>query len=836
MFVRAINAVPTRLTIGVVLALAAASTAQAQSTGTLSSEKVEEVIITGQSRVDLAGVLDQNAAKSRVSVSGDDLKKAASGQSFLESLNQVPGLNFTNNDPYGSSGGNLRLRGFDGSRVSLTFDGIPLNDTGNYAVFTNQMIDPELIQQVDVNLGTTDVDSPTASAIGGTINNRTRTPSEERGGSLSMSGGDFGFKRFFGMVETGSIGPWNTRAWLEASYSGNDKFKGPGQLFKRQFNAKVYQELDNGNFISAAIHYNMNRNNFYRNTSQAAWEQFGRQYDNLATCTRAAVRAGVRDDDGATLIAGTTALPSTDNPLNPSACTNYYNLRINPSNTGNLRFSSLWHLSDNVKLAVDPSYQYVLANGGGTTVINESPGTSFDKRVTGNTALAGYDLNGDGDMLDSVRFYTPNTTNTNRIGLNASLIWDITPHQMLRVAYAYDRGKHRQTGEYGYIDSDGNPLDVFGGNTGQPVPTADGSILRGRDRFSIAELNQVSAEYRIDLTDALTATVGVRMPRFTRELNQYCYTQNASTTVLCTTQAPAKTLANGNVQFGTATTEYLPPFSATVKFNKTLPNVGVTYALNDAQTLYASLAGGLSSPRTDNLYASRRLADGTLARANPDPETTTSYDIGWRYHSRDIMGSVAVWGTKYKNRIVSSFDDQLGFTVDRNVGDVDLGGIDAQVGFRMTSWATLSLMASHNDSELKQDLKISATTTLPTSGKVFVETPKQTYGVRLELEPVKNLSVSLEGKMVGERFTTDLNDASVPSYRVWHLNMSYDFEVTDKSRMTARINVYNLFDEQYYGSISSTTGALALPGFTPSAPFLSLASPRTTSFSLSMDF
>ena len=50
-------------------------------------------------------------------------------------------MNFTNNDPFGKSGGNLRIRGFDGSRVSGTFDGVPTNDTGNYSLFTNQILD-----------------------------------------------------------------------------------------------------------------------------------------------------------------------------------------------------------------------------------------------------------------------------------------------------------------------------------------------------------------------------------------------------------------------------------------------------------------------------------------------------------------------------------------------------------------------------------------------------------------------------------------------------------------------------------------------------------------------
>ena len=230
-----VTALPSRsrLTLAILLAVGVSQTAFGQSTGTLAAEGMEEIIVTGSGSINMAGVTAQDAAKSRVTVTADMLKNYSSGQTFMDSLNQVPGLNFTNNDPYGSSGGNLRLRGFDGSRVSLTFDGIPLNDTGKYAIYTNQMIDPEIIQSVDVNLGTTDVDSPTASAIGGTINTRTRMPDDTAGGMLSMSGGQDSFQRYFALVDTGNFGPWNTRAFAAASYSNNDKFKGPGDMFKR---------------------------------------------------------------------------------------------------------------------------------------------------------------------------------------------------------------------------------------------------------------------------------------------------------------------------------------------------------------------------------------------------------------------------------------------------------------------------------------------------------------------------------------------------------------------------------------------------------------------------
>src|SRR3546814_10937030 len=69
------------------------------------------------------------------------------GQTILDTINLVPGVVFTNNDAYGSSGGQLSIRGFSEDRISLTFDGVPLNDSGNYAIYSNQQLDPELIER-----------------------------------------------------------------------------------------------------------------------------------------------------------------------------------------------------------------------------------------------------------------------------------------------------------------------------------------------------------------------------------------------------------------------------------------------------------------------------------------------------------------------------------------------------------------------------------------------------------------------------------------------------------------------------------------------------------------
>ena len=238
------------------------SAAFAQSTGTVETEK-DTIVITGtRAQKGTDGVVIQDSTKAKGLITQEFIAKQNPGQTLLNTINYIPGVNFTQNDAYGSSGGNLRIRGFDGNRVSLTFDGVPLNDSGNYAVYPNQLLDPELVEQVNVNLGATDVDSPTASAAGGTVNFRSLIPPDQQDVIWDMSYGSFNFKRMFGMLQTGQFTPWGTKAWVAASGNTYDHWRGDGKIDKWQVNGKIYQPIgDNGDFVSLAGHYNQNRNN-----------------------------------------------------------------------------------------------------------------------------------------------------------------------------------------------------------------------------------------------------------------------------------------------------------------------------------------------------------------------------------------------------------------------------------------------------------------------------------------------------------------------------------------------------------------------------------------------
>ena len=105
--------------------------AQAQSTGSVDFEE-NVIVVTGTTiSQGVEGVIVPDTSKAKQVLTQEQLARNNPGQTVLDSINIVPGVTFTNNDAYGSSGGQLSIRGFSADRISLTFDGVPLNDSGN---------------------------------------------------------------------------------------------------------------------------------------------------------------------------------------------------------------------------------------------------------------------------------------------------------------------------------------------------------------------------------------------------------------------------------------------------------------------------------------------------------------------------------------------------------------------------------------------------------------------------------------------------------------------------------------------------------------------------------
>lgn len=839
----------TNLFAGAALAaLMMPAAAFAQSTGSVDFEESDEIVVTGSRETSVGGVEIPDSPKARVVLSQEIISRQTPGQTVNQIINLVPGVSFTNNDPFGSAGGSFTIRGFDSSRVSQTVDGLPLNDSGNYALYSNQQIDPELIESVNVNLGSTDVDSPTAAAVGGTVNINTLNPSDKLGAMAVASYGDIAaegagyrpFHRVFGLIQTGDITGFGTKAWVSASVARNEAtFANYGEIEKQQYNGKIRQDIGvNGDFISIAGHYNENRNNFGGSPLSAS--AFGddksvRFYDVAGgyPCTRITPVAGRADVEPTSNYCGTS-----------------FERRYNPSNTGNVRLNSLFHLADQLTLSVDGAYQYVKANGGGVTAAREQFFTSGAATnltgVFGGTYYFGRDLNSDGDSLDRVLVANPSQTKTQRYNAIVNLAYDVNEANRVRVFYALDTANHRQTGEAGELYFDAEPFDVFPVNN--PLADASGNVLQKRDRESEATLHLVGAEYRGGfLDDRLTVLIGGNWKFFKRGLQQNCFTTASNGNVDCP--------ASGNVAAYVAANPYVitaagrptgaaAPFSRDINYDRFLPTAGLTYNFTSEISIGLNYAKNISVPGTDTLYNSLYAPEGSAA-ASPSPELADSFDLSLRYTSGKVQASIMPWYSKYSNRIISAYNLDCDCSIDTNLGEVEKYGVDASIAYRPVPQLLLYAFGSYIGSEIKDNvLAASCSAADTTSGACFTtggqsffatagnrerSAPEWLAGGRIQAT-LGSFDLGAQAKYTGGRFLNDTNTFEADGYTVVDLDARYSLANFGLEKTAFQLNVTNIFDEFYIGSFSGGLNTLG------TGAFVNFGAPRTIIGSLIVGF
>jgi len=870
----------TQFLIGVAAAaIILPGAAYAQSAGSADFEG--DIVITATTNSKgVGGMQIPDTTKARGVLNQEFISRQTPGNSILDTINALPGVSFQNNDPFGSGGGTLTIRGFDSSRIGLTFDGVPLNDTGNYALYSNQQLDPELIEQVNVSYGSTDVDSPTAAASGSTVNYRTIMPTDDFGARLQGSIGDYNFFRIFGLINTGRLTSFGTKAWFSMSHAENNVvFNNFGKIDKAQYNGRIYQPIgSNGDFISIAANYNVNRNNFFgsaplrydttilnaagvvtgtRTPGTGTNNRFPFNRDELpysiARCQMSPARAGLADSPL------NVNAPGASN--NGSACGSSFDERYNPSNTGNIRISSRFTLAKGLVLTVEPSFQYVKANGGGTVTGIEGTGytqTATATRGAITTPLYGFingsyyighDLNGDGDTLDRVTLLAPSQTVTHRYGLISSLRYDINDDNSVRLSYSHDYGRHRQTGELAPLQANGVPTDVFPIN--DPILDKNGRIVEKRDRLSFAVLDQVSGEYR-GTFGGLTVNLGVRAPWFKRNLHNFCFTTSASGFVDC--------LGRGNDADNAIYAAANPTAGAIgfrqYKYNRVLPNAGATYKFGGGFSAYVNYSKGLQVPGTDNLYQDYFYATNNPA-ANPDPETSDNFDGGVRYTTSKIQATISPWYTRFTNRLASAYDVVSDQTIYRNLGRVDKYGIDGSFAYRPIREVLIYAWGSYLKSDIKTNVELGKCTTTTTAncttvgqpilaqtaGKRESGSPVYTYGLRLQGD-MGPLSLGVQGKVTGSRYLNDQNlpnlqcagsvvnqtcvgtayqvyGAKTPAYGTVDVDarLSLGFlGLNDKTFF--QVNVQNIFNKYYVGGFTGGSTTVF------NAPFVQIGSPR----------
>ena len=387
-----------------------AGAAMAQSTGS----QAVEVIIKGGPRSTGGLAVQSNQAKDQSIVTKDYISREVGTANFAQDINLLPGVNYSSEDSTGLLSGDFRMHGFDGAHVSITIDGTPVNDTGNYAVYPGEYAVAEATDHITVNMGQTEVDSPTASAIGGTVNIITRMPLATPQIEINPEVGSYNFKRLYVGLDTGAIGPTGLRGYVSFNDASADKWRGAGQVKRWGSDGKLYQPLDNSGFLALAYTWASERSDFYYSGSVAQEAQYGRDFDYN---TAWAVPTAVNGTADAVASPPATAGGAAGNDAN------YYKLHPNPVDFGDIRGSSRFNFGDKATLTVDPYFFFTIANGGGTTSLSECDprlaGASYGLTggTCGTTKGNGVDLNKDGDLKDTVLVYSPSNTETHRYGV-----------------------------------------------------------------------------------------------------------------------------------------------------------------------------------------------------------------------------------------------------------------------------------------------------------------------------------------------------------------------------------------------------------------------------------
>ncbi len=135
---------------------------------------------------------DENSAMAYSNVSAAELGKSNLGQDMPLLLNFTPSVVTTSDAGAGIGYTGIRIRGSDATRVNVTVNGIPINDSESQGTFWVNMPDfASSVNSVQIQRGV-GTSTNGAGAFGGSVNMQTNTFEPKAYGEVNASGGSFG--------------------------------------------------------------------------------------------------------------------------------------------------------------------------------------------------------------------------------------------------------------------------------------------------------------------------------------------------------------------------------------------------------------------------------------------------------------------------------------------------------------------------------------------------------------------------------------------------------------------------------------------------------------------
>jgi len=713
----------------------------------------------GESTVDEIVVLGRGETRQVQTVSGEELSLEAPGASPLKLVEKLPNVNFQAADPFGSYEWSARItiRSFNQGQLGFTLDDVPLGDMtyGNHnGLHISRAIASENVGAVELAQGAGALDTASSSNLGGTLKYVSRDPASTFGGLVAGTAGSENTFRGFARIDSGELAT-GARGYLSYSYNTADKWKGEGEQRHQQINAKVVQPIGAGS-VTGWVNWSKRREQDYQDMSLEMLNRLGYDWDNITGNWDLAVRlAEIGNNRGDTGV--TPAFPSfgTTYPAPiTSADDTYYD-------ASGLRDDLIGAIT--VRLPVGGTFDFKATLYGHD---NEGQGLWYTPYVASpNYGVAGATTNNAPISIRTTEY------DLKRYGVVASGTWRVGGHA-LNAGLWYEDNDFNQARRYYALD--------------RAAPQRDPMKMQ-RNPFRTDweyDFNTTTWKFWIQdnwtITDQFSVNFGFASLKV----------ENEGTTVFARTASLVK---NGTIE-------------AEKNF---LPQAGARYALNENSELFASYSRNMRafpSSGTSGPFSSTQA--GFLAtKDNLEPETSDTFEAGWRFRTGEFQGVLAGYHVKFKDRLfaVASGVGILGNpTALSNVGGATAQGIEAVGTWKFADdWSAFGSYA-FNDSEYDDDtIDGNGVIVARTKGKKAVDTPEHLFKAEIAYG-----NGSLFGRFslsyLSKRYFTYENDRSVPSQTLADLTVGYRFSGSDwLEGLEAQVNISNLFDEEYISTINS---------------------------------
>ena len=758
-----------------------------------------EVVITGK-KLGMGLMVAEDAPKARSTITSEELEKQRPTGNAYEALEMLPSVNSYNYDATGLFGGGLTLRGFNSDQIGATINGVPVNDSGNFAVFPQEYVDQENTCSEFVTQGSTDVDSPQVGASGGNFGIITCNPENVQRVRIMQTLGQLSMHKTFVRYDTGLLSDKRSKAFISYSRAEADKWKGKGGAERDHIDAGVNYDWDRFNYVHATILYNQALNNNINNLTLTEINTKGYYSDYSDTFI-----------GHVTPVKGTAQTDATQSPA-------FYRLASNPFKNAIASATAKFRLSENTDIKIVPYFWYGFGTGGSQQSVKSE---SKFLNTTTNKLTAAVDLNGDGDTLDSVIVANSSVTRTKRPGVTMSVTHTIGQNEILAGAW-YERANHRQTGPSVPVLADGTPVDYY--LQDNQILRPDGSPVESRDNLTISTAYQFFAQDTLSMMDdKLKINVGVRTPHVKRDVTNYSSEGNANAT-----------------------------YNITRTYKGVLPQLGARYRITNDDQLFASVAKNTKAPPNfvfTNVGTNVKIVNGLpVLSGDVEQESSWNTDIGYRHQDNRFIATVTAFGVNFKNRQATYFDPVANASYYTNVGDVKSHGLEVEMNNMPINGWSLYGSVGYLKTEIQNNLLVSVPTAvspalqltgiLPTAGKQLPGSPRLKAGVSIEYSQ-NAFWARLKAKATSNQQSTFANDEPVaPGYTTFGFDAGYTFSnygLLKRPKLT--LNASNLTDKQYRNPGSGIPNSTPFPGAvtTTSALRYYLGAPRFVSLTLSVD-